>query len=348
MRESLLGWARCPTCEGPLSLAAEAARASRAMGLPPEVREGTLRCGGCGSEYPVVDFVPDLRPADSRQQVHTDRHYSAWWARHLTDRRGERAGAASTTRAEYASHAEVVSRVLPLTVAPGQRLLDAGCGEGSDLEWLARQFPAAEVIGLDLSEGVFTTLRRTAALPNVHVVRGSVLQPPLERRSVDLVYSYGVIHHTPQPRAAFAALAARVARSGRVVIYVYTDLREEPLLRLALAPVTLLRSATRRLGPRALGYLSLVLAVPIFLAFGLPAMALRAAGQEGRAQRLPFNWLRSPLAAQGDLYDRLGAEYERRYNPAELRHWFAEVGFTSVAVRKLPDRRGWLAHGEAG
>lgn len=63
------------------------------------------------------------------------------------------------------------------------------------------------------------------------------------------------------------------------------------------------------------------------------------------AERLPFNWVRSPGGASGDLFDRLGAEYEWRHNPKQLRSWFVKGGFREFTFGKITDRRGWVAWG---
>lgn len=102
-----------------------------------------------------------------------------------------------------------------------KKVLEIGCGLGTDLLQFARG--GAEVYGIDLTErGVSLTRRRLA----LYGLRGVVLvadgeSMPFASDSFDLVYSWGVIHHTPDPGVA-AREAVRVCKpNGRVLVMLY-------------------------------------------------------------------------------------------------------------------------------
>lgn len=95
-----------------------------------------------------------------------------------------------------------------------RRILDYGCGGGDTTLQLARQWPAARVVGCDPSETLIAAARRAdhagrcEFLPPAALPRG---EPPF-----DLVYCNGVFHHIPaaeQP-AALAWIHARLAPAG--------------------------------------------------------------------------------------------------------------------------------------
>lgn len=100
----------------------------------------------------------------------------------------------------------------------GKRVLDAGCGHGRYLEAFASM--GAEVVGLDIGRGP-----EAAGVPlddpRIAVVQGSVLAPPFLPESFDLVFSDGVIHHTPDAAAAYQALARLVKPGGALYVWVY-------------------------------------------------------------------------------------------------------------------------------
>lgn len=331
MQRRLLEFLACPACGGSLSLLSCATERPPAEGLTPEIEEGEIVCRSCRQTFPVRGFVPDLRVENVRRQSATITHYNALW--------GESASGG------FKPHSLAVAQVVPLEIEAGQVVLDAGCGNGKDTAWLARQHPDTQFLAVDISEGIHLAQQLTASLGNAHPIRASVLSPPFRRGIIDLLYSYGVLHHTPDPESAFINLSSTVRAGGRAIIYVYTDLREEPLMRLALLPVTTFRGLTRRLSPGALQRLADILSPFMFLTFGLSARVLRAVGRRTPAERLPFNWVQSPRGASGDLFDRFGAEYEWRHNPKQLRSWFVKGGFDEFTVGKIPDRRGWVAWG---
>jgi SAM-dependent methyltransferase len=279
--------------------------------------------------------------SDSRPRlnaaVRTRRSFGMLW-RETAEGRVASPGGTHVARA-----ARAVGVSMPLRA---RRILDAGCGPGADLVALSELHPQATVVGLDFNDAIDVPAQAVASFPHSHVVRGSVLQPPFRCATFDLVYSYGVLHHTDNPARALAALAQLVAPGGKLLIYVYTDLREEPLLRLLLRVVTSVRGMTTRLPPSAVLMLARLLAPVVYVFFGVPAGLLRRVHRGRRhADRIPFNFVDNPTAAVGDLFDRFSAPIEYRHNKAEIEGWFSRAGFGDVVVSAMPDARGWVATG---
>jgi glycosyltransferase involved in cell wall biosynthesis/ubiquinone/menaquinone biosynthesis C-methylase UbiE len=103
-----------------------------------------------------------------------------------------------------------------------RRALDAGCGSG--VCSIALSEFAGEVVALDLSHNSLRTaerLAREAGRPVVHTQRGSVLALPYADASFDLVWSWGVIDHTPEPVRALDELTRVLAQHGTLVLAVY-------------------------------------------------------------------------------------------------------------------------------
>lgn len=102
----------------------------------------------------------------------------------------------------------------------GRAVLDAGCGMGRYLR-IAAESPARLIVGVDLSRAVVAARELTSGLPHVSIVRGDLLRLPFAPGTFDLIYSLGVIDHTPDPRSAFLALARLLKPGGRIAIWVY-------------------------------------------------------------------------------------------------------------------------------
>ena len=85
--------------------------------------------------------------------------------------------------------------------AGGQVGLDAGCGGGRYARLVGSH--GARLIGVDLSAAVVKAAALCSQLPNVAIVQADLLDLPLTEKAFDLVYSIGVLHHTPDPRRAF-------------------------------------------------------------------------------------------------------------------------------------------------
>jgi SAM-dependent methyltransferase len=105
----------------------------------------------------------------------------------------------------------------------GRRVLEIGCGLGTDAVNFARQ--GADYTGVELSDVSLALARRrfeVFGLTGRFVCHNAeALATALPAASFDLVYSFGVIHHTPRPRAVIEN-ARRLIRPGgelRIMLY---------------------------------------------------------------------------------------------------------------------------------
>jgi SAM-dependent methyltransferase len=114
-----------------------------------------------------------------------------------------------------------IDRYAGFEQAAGKELLELGVGLGTDLVRFARA--GARVTGLDLTPRSVELVRRRLELESLPgtVEVGDVERLPFPDGRFDVVYSWGVLHHTPDtPRAAREA--TRVLRpGGRLCVMVY-------------------------------------------------------------------------------------------------------------------------------
>jgi SAM-dependent methyltransferase len=118
-------------------------------------------------------------------------------------------------------------RLDALGLRPGGKALDAGCGRGEHLALLVQRVaPGGVVVGLDSDGEVLETARvnhrglvEGGAL---RLCQGDILDPPLQRRSFDAVWSSAVLHHIEDQAGALRAMAG-LARPGGVVAVLEGD-----------------------------------------------------------------------------------------------------------------------------
>jgi SAM-dependent methyltransferase len=246
-----------------------------------------------------------------------------------------------------AAHVEGVEEALGKSVVCGAVGLDAGSGAGSDSETMARRYPSVEVISLDMSEGVYETRRRTEALANVHVVRGSVLSIPLKSGVCDFGYSFGVLHHTTDPRRGLEEIVRVLKPGAPVSLYLYEDHADNLWKAIPLKVVSVLRRLTTRLNTRVLSGLCYFVSPFIVIVFSIPARIMARFGPtRSLAARMPFNFGTSLFSVQADLVDRFGAPIEMRYNREGVIALLEGCGLTAIRTAKLRSSAGWVVRGE--
>ena len=107
---------------------------------------------------------------------------------------------------------QFVSPVIAQVAAgrPGLRLLDCGCGTGSNLGLLA---PHGRSMGFDLADGGLAIARKAGRV----VAKGDVTRMPIASDSCDVVASFDVLQCVADDRAALREMA-RVTRPGGAVV----------------------------------------------------------------------------------------------------------------------------------
>ena len=109
-------------------------------------------------------------------------------------------------------------RLIPFDQSRGRRVLDLGCGAGTDLVRFARA--GALVTGVDLAASSIALARQNFALEGLraHLLVADGEQLPFAGRSFDLVYAHGVMQYTTTAKALVAE-CRRVLRPGGTAIF---------------------------------------------------------------------------------------------------------------------------------
>ena len=192
--------------------------------------------------------------------------------------------AAFRARAERSRFAQLLDDAIPADA----RVVEIGCGTGQMSLYLAHADRV--VVGADISRAALRLGRAAARrfdITGVRFVETDLHHAGLRPDSFDVVYSAGVIHHTADPAAAFAALVRLARPGGIVVVGVYNAV--------ARLPLRFRRGIARLTGFRI-----------------VPFDPILRERREEPARRLA--WLR----------DQYQHPEEHRHTLAEVKRWFAD------------------------
>jgi arsenite methyltransferase len=108
-----------------------------------------------------------------------------------------------------------------LGAAPGERILDVGCGPGFYCaELLAEVGESGSVTGVDSSPAMLAlAARRCASHDNVELLEGEAVDLPVRDESFDAALSVQVIEYVPDVEKALAELRRVLRPGGRVLIW---------------------------------------------------------------------------------------------------------------------------------
>jgi SAM-dependent methyltransferase len=323
MKMGLLAWLASPCCGEPLRFSS----LSRMPDPKLDIEAGSLACGVCRCEYPIIAGVPRLLPSvqSDRRVAETSRSFTWEWSRYP--------GSLAEDQRVFLEECQLEEGDLK-----GKRVLDAGCGMGRYA--LVALSLGAEVVAVDLSESwarLIPTARQEARL---HVVQGDLLKPPFRPGLFDLVYSHGVLHHTRDTHEAFLAVAKMVKPEGLLSVWLYGKAgRFSEFATNPLRPDRAWVDRHRRLAWRVVGARQLIsdslrsftTRLPLALAYWL-CLPLAALGVVPLVKYLTFSVHPRFKVRLIENFDWLSPPFQFHHTKEELAAWCAEAGFDVLKV----------------
>ena len=197
----LMALLACPACSGPLE---------------------RLACSSCGARFQSPGGIPALRLSSDQRTEVVREFYSAAPFPDYPPRETVVALRERGRRSEFA-------RLLDEAIPPGARVLELGCGTGQLSLFLATA--DRMVIGADLTRASLELGAEAAkrfGLEGVLFVETDLRRPGLQAGAFDVVVCSGVLHHTPDPRRAFTAVARLVKPNGYLVLGLYNAFARLP------------------------------------------------------------------------------------------------------------------------
>jgi SAM-dependent methyltransferase len=181
------------------------------------------RCPGCGARYEAPDGIPNLRVGSDPRVEAVRRFYAQTPFPGYSVRDSLTSLRARAERSEFA-------RLLDAAIPADARILEMGCGTGQMSLYLARGNRL--VVGADLARESLRLAVAAAArfqLDRVRFIETDLHVPGLRPGAFDVVYSSGVLHHTPNPRTSFARIARLARPGGMIILGLYNAFARIPL-----------------------------------------------------------------------------------------------------------------------
>ncbi len=287
-----------------------------------------LRCPRCGTVlrmdgdrldcerrhwWPIIHGIPRFSP----QSTYAD-SFGFEWARFPRVQLDDLGGTPS--EATF-----IAKSGLSPDMVRGKTVLDAGCGMGRFAQ-VASRWGAACVVGFDLSQSVEVAADNLAQFETVAFVQADLTAPPLRPGSFDIVFSIGVLQHTPSAYRSLASIAPLVKPGGLLAVWVYSQ-----WLRWGLLGGELIRLYTRRLEPdRLLAHVERF------------APRLKRLKEAVPALKRPVDFLvpssnqRDPEWQKLDTFNWYSPRYQSKHTYREVESWFRRLGFEEIARLRTP------------
>jgi SAM-dependent methyltransferase len=203
----------------------------------------------------------------------------------------------------------------------GRLVLDVGCGMGRFADVVSRW--GGNVVGVDLSLAVEAAHANLAGRTNARILQADLFRLPFRRDAFDIVYSIGVLHHTPDCEKAFRQLVRFVRPGGRLCVWVYGTMGPwEHFARLY-------RRVTVRM-PRRLLYALCHAAILWYYVCRVPLVG-------------PLLWTFFPTSLHPnrdwrvlDTFDWYSPRYQSLHTFPEVYRWYRSEGLVDITLLDFP------------
>jgi len=274
---------------------------------------GGFRCTNCGRAYPKVNGI--VRFVDTQQYASS---FGFQWHRY------QRTQLDHDEIRESEQHFRIKTALRPEELR-GKLVLDVGCGMGRFAEVATRW--GAFVVGVDLSAAAEVAANNLADRSFV-AFQADVFALPFAPERFDVIYSIGVLHHTPDCQAAVKTLEKYLKPGGVLAVWLYSGYNK--WYRFS----DFWRRFTTKMKPERL-HAILKVAVPFLyhLENGFRLIPLLGNPLGGLLHHIfPVNRHSDPEARTLDTFDWYSPKYQSKHTYEEVFRWYEQMGMEDMRV----------------
>ena len=186
-------------------------------------KDGKISCPVINGipRFVTPEFYSQVAPPFTTDEVQTGRSFGNKWCDPRNQALGFTESDRSSMQEQFLAMLGCASMEdLKQLFKSARTTLNAGCGVAWS-EYLFNLNPGTERHCIDISLAVEIAYQNTKDMSNVTISQASLFELPYPDEMFDIVYSCGVVHHTPEPKRAISEIGKKVAKSGIFGVYIY-------------------------------------------------------------------------------------------------------------------------------
>ena len=202
MKQTLISYLSCPECKGSLSL-----NSTNLVEKEGEIFSGNIACDNCLSKFPIINYIPRFVESENYSNS-----FGYQWNRFSSTQLDQNLGVPLSeerfkieTRWPNQMHGELI--------------LEAGSGMGRFTQCAA--ITGAEIFSFDYSNAIDANFKNNRHCKNVHFIQADIRKLPFKQKLFDKIFCFGVLQHTPNPKASLESIFKSLKSEGCLVADIY-------------------------------------------------------------------------------------------------------------------------------
>lgn len=213
-------------------------------------------------------------------------------------------------------------------------LLEIGCGSGADLASFIKLDSFKTITAIDLGDNVLDLAETYKDSLNVDIQIGNAMNLKFQDNSFDMVYSFGIFHHTHSPLKCFSE-AYRVLRdNGQIFLYLYSSHEKYFFKKIGIWLEKFLMKIIRLIPYKLQISICIFLSPICWIFFSIPAMFTAFIFGKTQAKKIPFYWGTHPFSLIPDLKDRLMSPINHRFSYLEIELILKNLNFKNYNIQE--------------
>lgn len=306
-----------------------------------EVTSGSLKCVSCSALYNIHDGIPCML-LEQHLERSTQKGFTEQWEMKASGKFNIK----HLYGADYNKWGNYITNKGMINADDDGWAMDAGCGSGDLSCSVAKQNRNTQVVGMDFQNAIYKNAALLKDNPNLHFVHGDVMRTPFKKKSIKLLMSHGVLHHTANTQKAFESISELVMDGGFMSLWLYPHFFEcGPMMKsLYVARDFLFLRMGHHLPSKPRYFMSKAFTTiffPVVIILGL--IELNIFNRKKKIDHKNKNSTEDVMPIATNLnfgefyrthifvvYDNITPKYQFRHKKYEVFKWYKDNNFTSV------------------
>ena len=213
-------------------------------------------------------------------------------------------------------------------------LLEIGCGSGSDLDIFSKIDEINSITAVDLGDNIHNLIEKYKEREDINVQIGNALSLSFEDNTFDVIYSFGVFHHTANPIRCISEAHRVLKKNGSMFLYLYSSHEDLLFKRIGIFFEEIIMKLFEYLPYSFQNLICIILSPICWILFSLPSKIIKLFGFKNLSRKIPFYFGTHPFSLIGDLKDRLISPINFRFSKLEIEEILQSKNFSLIEAVK--------------